>query len=142
MDQDIIEPAFHSPSFIVQRNVGNTKKYRLVTDYRNINCHVIRNYQPLPSIETVTSIWAGCKFWSVADLHSAYHQINLKNSSRAITATSVPGVSYFQFKRIPLGISSAVGYFQGILEQALLGIKNISQRSWSTIYFGSHEYCL
>lgn len=131
MDQDyIIEPAtnsaFHSPSFIVQRNVGNTKKYRLVTDYRNINRHVIRNYQPLPSIETVTSIWAGCKFWSVADLHSAYHQINLKNSSRAITATSVPGVSYFQFKRIPLGISSAVGYFQGILEQALLGIKNIS----------------
>ena len=95
MDQDIIEPAsnspYHSPAFIIKKR---NSTYRLVTDYRKINDHVIRAYQPLPSIDEVTSIWADCKYWSVVDLHSAYHQVKLKKESRPATACSIPGVAF------------------------------------------------
>lgn len=125
IDKDIIEPSnspYHSPAFIIKRG----EKYRLVTDYRNVNKHVIRNYQPLPSIETITSLWADCQYWSVLDLHSAYFQLKLAEKSRPITACSIPSVAFFQFKRVPLGISSAVGYFQSQIERTLLGLKNIN----------------
>ena len=123
INKDIIEPStspYHSPSFIIRRG----SKFRLVTDYRNINRHVIRGFQPLPSIESLTSLWAGCRYWSVLDLQSAYFQVKLSEKSKRISATSIPGVAFFQYKRIPLGISSAVGYFHGILENALLDLNN------------------
>lgn len=126
MDKDIIEPArsspYHSPAFVIKRN----NKFRVIVDYRLVNSHVIRNYQPLPSIDNITSMWSGCKYWSSIDLHSAYFQINLSKKSRPITAASIPGVSYFQFKRVPLGISSAVGYFQGLIESTLLGVNCVN----------------
>ena len=124
-DLDIIEPAtnspYHSPAFVIKRG----SKYKIVVDYRAINKHVIRNFQPLPTIDTITSVWHNCNYWSTLDLHHAYYQLSLKKSSRPISATSIPGVAYWQFKRVPLGISSAVGYFQSQIESTLLGIKNL-----------------
>ena len=96
-----------------------------MVDYRAINKHVIRNYQPLPTVETVTSVWNNCTTWSTLDLKSAYFQIPLAQQSRKYTACSIPGIAFWQFKRVPLGISSAVGYFQGLIEKTLLGLKNI-----------------
>ena len=123
MKQDIIEPSnspYHSPAFLIKRG----KHFKIVVDYRQINRHVVRNFQPLPSIDTITSIWHDCKYWSTLDLHHAYFQVKLSEKSKAVTACSIPGVSFFQFKRVPLGISSAVGYFQGLIEKTLLGLKN------------------
>ena len=123
MDKDVIEPSnspYHSPAFVIRRG----DKYRIVVDYRLVNKHVIRNYQPLPSIDTITTVWHNCKYWSTLDLHHAYFQIKLSEKSRPITACSIPGVAFFQFKRIPLGVSSAVGYFQGLIEKTLMGLKN------------------
>ena len=125
MNKGIIEPStspYHSPAFVIKRG----SKYRIVVDYRNVNRHVVRNYQPLPSVESITALWAGCQYWSVVDLHSAYFQLRLTEKSKPITACSIPGVAFFQFTRVPLGISSAVGYFQGVIEQTLLGIKNVN----------------
>lgn len=123
MDLDIIEPSdspYHSPAFLIKRG----SKYKIVVDYRNVNKHVIRNFQPLPTIDTMTSVWHNCNLWSTLDLHHAYFQLKIKKESRPITACSIPGVAFWQFKRVPLGIASAVEYFQSQIEKTLLGLKN------------------
>jgi len=120
---DVIEPSnspYHSPAFIIKRGT----KFRLVVDYRQVNKHVIRSYQPLPTIDTITTIWNNCKYWSTLDLHHAYFQAPLKESSRPYTACSIPGIGSWQFKRIPAGISSAPGYFQSQIERIFLGLKH------------------
>ena len=129
MNKKIIEPAhkscYHSPAFVIRRPTPTGVKYRLVVDYRKINAHVIRNSQPLPTIDTITTIWNECAYFSAIDISNAYFQVPLKEGrSREATAASIPGVGYWMFNRIPLGISSAVGFFQGLIERILLGVKN------------------
>ena len=111
---------YHSPAFLIKK--GN--KQKLVIDYRQLNKHVIRNYQPLPRISDIISMWKDCQYWSTFDLTSAYHQIPLAKESVPITACSIPGVAFISFRRIPLGLSSAVGYFQSLMETTFLGLKN------------------
>ena len=123
MDLKIIEPSnspYHSPAFLIRRPKG----WRLIVDYREINKHIIRSYQPLPSIESVTSQWNNCKFFSRLDFNQGYYNIKLSEESKPITACSVPGCSFFQFNRVPLGLSSAVGFFQNLIEKLLMGLKN------------------
>ena len=111
---------YHSPAFLIKKG----DKHKLVIDYRKLNDHVIRNYQPLPRISDIISVWKNCKYWSTFDLSSAYHQIPLAKESRPLTACSIPGVAFISFRRVPLGLSSAVGYFQSLMETTFLGLKN------------------
>jgi transposase InsO family protein len=130
MDLDILEHSnspYHSPAFIIAKKGvnGENTKYRLISDLRLVNKHVIRSYQPLPDMDSTTSLWHGCKLWSNLDMSQGYFQVELHESSRAITSSSIPGVSKFQYKRIPLGLSSSSSHFQGEIENLFLGMKSL-----------------
>ena len=124
MDLGIIEPTsspYHSPAFLVKRPKGG---YRLVCDFRAINKHIVRSFQPLPAIESITHSFSGCSWFSKMDMNHGYFQVKLSEQSKPITACSIPGIAMFQFTRVPLGITSAVGHFQGAIEQIMMGLKN------------------
>ena len=130
MDLDIIENAksnapYHSPAFILAKKgaQGENTKYRLISDLRLINKHVIRSFQPLPDMDSITSLWHGCKLWSSLDLSQGYFQLELHEDSRHITSSSIPGVAKFQYKRLPLGLSSSSSHFQQEIEHLFLGMK-------------------
>ncbi|NRB81976.1 MAG: hypothetical protein HRU38_25525, partial [Saccharospirillaceae bacterium] len=98
LDLNVIEPSqspFHSPSFLIKKKAQGTAskgpEYRLITDYRMVNKHVIRSYQTLPSIDSITSLWNGCKYFSCLDLNHGYFQIKISAKSRPITASCIPG---------------------------------------------------
>lgn len=60
MDLDIIEPSnspYNSPAFILEKKgaKGENTKYRLISDLRLVNKHVIRSFQPLPRTTSNTS---------------------------------------------------------------------------------------
>ena len=125
MKLGIIRPsnsAYHSPAFIIKKPSGD---FRLVCDYRKINSHVIRSVHPLPSLQTVSALWHGCTMWSKMDFNSGYFQARLSERSKQYTAAGIPSVGFFEFNRVPLGISSAVGFFQGLISKWLLGLKNV-----------------
>ena len=51
LDMKIIVPSsspYHSPSFLVSKPDGSK---RIITDYRKLNEHVVRSFQPLPSFK-------------------------------------------------------------------------------------------
>ena len=131
MDLDIIEHVtestkYHSNAFIISKPkaTGENSKYRLISDYRNINKYLCKPIQSLPDIDTVTSLWKGCRFWANLDLSLGYFQCVLSENSRDITTSSIPGVATFRYKRVPLGLSISSQHFQGSLEKTLLGLKN------------------
>ena len=125
MKLGIIRPSnsvYHSPAFVIKKPSGD---FRLICDYRAINRHVIRSVHPLPSLETVTALWNGCTMWSKMDFNSGYLQTKLSERSKRFTAAGIPSVGFFEFNRLPLGLSSAVGFFQGLISKWLLGLKNV-----------------
>ena len=59
------------------------------------------------------------RYISTLDLKWAYHQIEVKEESRPITAFSVPGRGLLQFKRMPFGLSYAPATFQRLIDKVI-----------------------
>ena len=124
MDLKIIEPStsnYHSPSFLMKKPDGSG--YRILTDYRLLNKHVIRSYQPLQGVQEMLSLWHGCKWYSKIDLQKGFYQTPIEPESRHVTATSIPGVAFFQYCASPLGLSSSPTFFQSLVEKIFMGLK-------------------
>ena len=122
LDLNIIEEStsnYHSPSFLMKK--GND--YRLLTDFRKLNKHVIRSWQPIPGLEEMLVLWNNCKYYSKMDFAKGFYQTPLKRESRHYTATSIPGIGFFQYVKSPLGLSSSPCYFQSLVEKIFMGLK-------------------
>ena len=126
MDLQIIEPSnstYHSPSFVMQKPDGSG--LRLLTDFRQLNAKIQRTYAPVPSLQELVALWHGCKYFSTLDFQFGFYQTSLSPKSRHLTATSLPGISFFQYKKSPMGLSSSPGFFQSLVEKCLLGLKHV-----------------
>ena len=128
LDLDILEPSssnYHSPSFLMRKSTSKdgTPTYRLLTDFRRLNSHVIRSYQPISGIQEMLVLWNKCKYYSKMDFAKGFYQTPLKPESRKYTATSIPGIGFFQYKKSPLGLSGSPTYFQNLVERIFMGLK-------------------
>lgn len=99
--------------------VKQNGRIRLVVDLRGPNKAIIRDSYRMPTLELVVSKLAGCKFFSTIDLTNAFYHIQLDKSSRHIT-TFWTGEKYYQFKRLPFGLSNAPDIFQRALQDVVL----------------------
>lgn len=83
--------ASNSPFILVAKKPlpGSTvKRTRLVFDYRKKNDKLIGDKFPLPRIDEILDSLGKAKFFSVLDLMSGFHQIELDEASRDITSFS------------------------------------------------------
>ena len=119
MERDgIIEESkssFNSPLIVVKKKRG---EIRPVIDFRELNKMVIAEHYPLPRIDDMLSNLGGAKKFSCLDLRSAFHQIELSENSRELTAFSVNFRKY-NFKKLPFGYCNSPGVFQSIMCKAL-----------------------
>ena len=123
LDLGVIQPSespYHSPSFLLKKPDGS---FRILTDFRLLNKHVIRSYQMVPSVEMMSACWKGCKYYSKMDFIKGFYQCNLAPESRKYTATCIPGVAFFEYCKSPLGLSSSPGFFQSLVERMMMGLK-------------------
>ena len=123
MDLRIIEPSsssFHSPSFCTVKKDGSI---RILTDYRQLNLKIQRTSAPVPALQDLVALWKGCNLYTTLDFQKGFFQTSLTERSREYTATSLPGIAFFQYLKSPMGLSSSPGFFQSIIEKLLLGIK-------------------
>ena len=123
MDLRIIEPShspYHSPSFCMIKKDGSI---RILTDYRLLNKKILRTSAPVPALQDLVALWRGCHFYTTLDFQKGFFQTPLSKRSRDYTATSLPGIAFFQYLKSPMGLSSSPGFFQSIIERLLLGIK-------------------
>ncbi|XP_055714357.1 uncharacterized protein K02A2.6-like [Phlebotomus papatasi] len=122
----IISPVEYSewaaPIVVVKKPNGSL---RICGDYSTgLNESVETNHHPIPEPDALFSNLSNKRLFSHIDLSDAYLQIPVdEDSSKLLTIHTPRGL--YRFNRLPPGIRSAPGIFQGIVERMLQGIPDV-----------------
>ena len=96
---------------------------RMCVDFRDLNAVTIDDSYPLPRIEVMLHKAASATVFSKLDLASGFHQIEVGQASRPLTAFRLPeasrGHSLWQWKVMPFGLRNAPPTFQRAMESTL-----------------------
>ena len=95
----IIQPSkspWCAPVVVVKKKDG-TK--RPCVDFRKLNSVTVRDSYPLPRIEDILNVLAGCSYFSVLDMKSSYHQIEVAPGDRCKTAFLI-GTALYEWIRL------------------------------------------
>ncbi|XP_016400380.1 RNA-directed DNA polymerase homolog [Sinocyclocheilus rhinocerous] len=106
---------YASPIVIARKKSG---AIRMCIDYRTLNARTIPDQYTTPRIEDALECLAGSRWFSVLDLRSGYYQIAMAKEDKEKTAFICP-LSFFQFDRMPHGITGATATFQQLMEKAV-----------------------
>ncbi|MCG8048820.1 MAG: DDE-type integrase/transposase/recombinase, partial [Candidatus Thiodiazotropha taylori] len=115
----IIRPS-HSPwasnVVLVRKKDG---KLRMCCDYRQLNNRTIKDSYALPRIEEILDTLAGSKYYTVLDMKSGYHQVEIFEQHKSRTAFTVGPLGFWEFNRLPFGLNNAPATYQRLMEQCL-----------------------
>lgn len=126
LSDGIIEPSkseWSSPVLLVPKKSINddTKKWRLVIDFRKLNDRILDDKFPLPNITDILDSLSGAMYFSQLDLSQAYYQSNLNPESIKYTAFTTPSGQY-QMTRLPMGLKISPSAFSRLMTVALSGL--------------------
>lgn len=115
---------YNSPVWVVPKkpDSNGNRRWRMVIDYRALNEKTIGDAYPLPNITAILDQLGKSKYFSVLDLASGFHQIEVEPTDRHKTAFSTP-YGHFQFNRMPFGLKNAPASFQRLMDQVLSGLQ-------------------
>lgn len=113
---------YASPIVIARKKSG---KVRMCIDYRTLNSRTIPDQYTTPRIDDALDCLSGSKWFSVLDLRSGYYQIAMREEDKEKTAFICP-LGFYQFERMPQGITGAPATFQRLMEKAV-GDMNLLQ---------------
>lgn len=109
------ESPYASPIVVVRKKNGEV---RLCIDYRKLIALTIRDAYALPNLEEAFSALAGSRWFSVMDLKSGYYQIEMEECDKSKTAFVCP-LGFYEFNRMPQGITNAPSTFQRLMERVM-----------------------
>ena len=120
LETGIIEQSqsdYNTPALVLKR--GN--KTRIILDFRALNAVTIRSYATVPALNTILAGCHGAKMFSSLDFRDGFLQVPLKPEHRKYTAFAIPGIGFFQFTVLALGLCGSPGTFQNLLDRILAG---------------------
>ena len=116
---------YNSPLFCIPKRKDKPSDptvYRVILSLKAVNSSCLKRTNfALPSIPDLLSNLAGKSWHSSFDLTSSFHQVNLTMESSKVCSFSLQGKQYL-FRRLPLGVNSAVHLLSSILAKALEGL--------------------
>ena len=110
-----------SPIVTVRKRGG---QLRICLDLTEINKVIVANGYPIPEMQEMLDKLRGAKVMSKLDMKSAYHQLELHESSRNLTAFVHDG-QVWRFKRCCFGLRSLPQCFQKLMETILQGLPGV-----------------
>lgn len=130
LQNGIISPSsspYNSPVWIVSKkpDASGIKKFRLVIDYRKLNEKTIDDSYPIPNIVDILDKLGKSNYFSILDLKSGFHQIEVNERDRQKTAFSVDN-GHYEFNRMPFGLKNAPSTFQRLMDNILR--ENVSKK--------------
>ena len=115
----IIRPT-HSPwasnVVYVRKHDG---KLRMRVDYCQLYKRTVKDSYALPQIEELLDVLAGSKYFTVLDMKSGYHQVEVFEEHKCRTAFTVGPLGFWEFNRLPFGLNNAPATYQRLMEQCL-----------------------
>ena len=97
---------------------------RICVDMRRANQAIIRERQPIPTVEEVLQDLNGSTVFSRVDLTWGFHQILLAEERRHVT-TFVTHCGLYRYTRFVFGVTSAPKKYQQIIRDALRGCEGV-----------------
>ena len=94
-------------------------KLRMCVDYRMLNSRTVKDSYALPRIEEVFDVLKGSNTFSVIDMKSGYHQIEVEEEHKERTAFTVGPLKFFEYNKMPFGLSDSTATYQIIMEECL-----------------------
>ena len=122
LEQGIIEPSnspWSAPMLLVPKQDGSL---RPVIDYRKLNDLTIPDRFPVPVIRLLLQeIGQSQNVFSTIDLKTGFHQVEVAEESKEVTAFSTPE-GHFQFLKMPFGLRNAPITFSRLMALVLAGL--------------------
>ena len=121
LEQGVIESTQDSPCqsamIPVVKPDGST---RMVQDSKKLN-RITRNDNryPMPDLLTAVQRASKWRYTSTMDVKSGFHQIELDESSRHLTAFAIPGLGQFRYKRMTQGLKGSPATFNSVMREVL-----------------------
>ena len=94
-------------------------KLRMCVDYRQLNNRTWKDSYALPRIEEILDTLSGSKYYTVLDMKSGYHQVEVLEEHKCRTAFTVGPLGFWEFNRLPFGLNNAPATYQRLMEQCL-----------------------
>jgi hypothetical protein len=99
---------------------GN-KRWRLVTDFRQLNEITLGSCHPLPFTSDIIEKLVASNYISIMDLKMGFFQIKMDPESVHLTSSTGPRGS-FQYKRIAMGLKESPITFMKAMKLAMAGL--------------------
>ena len=112
--------AYSSLVMLISRRV--TKDKRVVTDFRHLNMHIVKNNLAYPLLkDTFTMLGSSqCEVMSVHDLKDAFHSLRLtENSKKYCGILSYFGSASYLYQRMPMGLNISPAIWQSYINAIL-----------------------
>ena len=101
---------------IARRKNGSV---RLCVDFRKLNQRTIPDAYAMPRLEDVLDCLHGARYFSVLDMKSGYHQIEMEEDHKQYTAFTAGPLGFFEWNRMPFGLTNAPATYQRMMETML-----------------------
>ena len=108
---------------------------RICVDLKPLNCNVLREVHPLPTVDETLAQLSGACVFSKLDANSGFWQIPLTASSKLLT-TFLTHNGRYCFNKLPFGISSAPEHYQKRMGKILQNLPGVLCHMDDVLVFG------
>ncbi len=84
---------------------------RTISDFRELNKHIVRKAYPIPKISTILQELEGFTYATALDLNMGYYTIRLDPTASKMCTIISPWGKY-SYKRLPMGFGGSANIFQ------------------------------